>query len=222
MARKRKYKDRELIESKKFIAQVYTASESYDPQRVINGLKFYWPEGTEWFYIIHDSDSWTEDDVIDYQIKQKEEPPFVAGEVKKEHIHIVINLPYPITLGNAANKLGIPSQYVQDCLSVKSSVQYLIHLNNPNKFQYTLDKIVTNVDNKRLEKLMKKEVEAQEKAVLLLDYIELGCTSITDLAQYAIKSGCWDELRRGQHIYTALIYERNQKNESKSYWNPTY
>ena len=47
MARKRKYKDRELVESKKFIAQVYTASESYDPHRVINGLKVWWPEGTE-------------------------------------------------------------------------------------------------------------------------------------------------------------------------------
>lgn len=59
---------------------------------------------------------------------------------------------------------------------------------------------------------MKEELDVTDKARLLLDFIYSdSCDTLSSLANFAINNKCWDELRRGQHIYTQLMIERNKK-----------
>jgi hypothetical protein len=214
MSRPKEYKqDRELLEDRKWTCEIYPDSESYDCEEILARLKYYWTDDAEWYYAFHDLDTYTEDDLIKFQVRNGQKPEWKVGDKKKPHYHLVVRNGGPIVLGNAAKKFGIPSNHVDRVKDFKRMVRYLIHKDNTEKFQYTEDIIINNNPDK-LKKYLKDDMDVTEKATMLLDYI-FGekCTCLTDLAQFAIRNNCWDELRRGQHIYTTLIIERNQKND---------
>ena len=110
-------------------------------------------------------------------------------------------------LGRAATKFGVPSQYVQIVHNKKEAIQYLIHLNNPDKFQYSADEVISNDDH--LQAILTKTPSSEEKASLLTDFIfSSDSYSMESLVKFALANHCWDELRRGQHIYTQLLREK--------------
>lgn len=206
MGRPRKnYTERELEEGKHFLTVLYPDSETYDCNLLLARLESWWDE---WFYILHDKDFYTEYDYDRYKLEEKEEPPWVVGELKKPHYHIIGHVEGKCVLGRAAIKFGVPSNDVQKIGNYKKAIQYLIHLNNPEKYQYDKAEVNSNVLEK-LEKYMKKENDASEKARMILDYIYTGnvCT-VTALAEFALKNSCWDEFRRGQGLYTTILNER--------------
>lgn len=205
MARLRKdYTPRELKESRCFLALIYPDSEAYDYEIVLNRLHYYWDN---FYYIFHDKDVYLELDFDKYVAENGKEPEWKIGDLKKPHYHL-IGYCSPTTLGRAATKFGLPSNYVQVAEKpLKDNVLYLIHRKEPWKYQYAEEEIITN-DGQVSTKLRVK-LDAEEKASMLLDAIfSSEICSITELSQYAIKNQCWDELRRGQHIYSNLIKEK--------------
>lgn len=214
MARlKKDYTPRELKESRCFLALIYPDSEAYDYEIVLNRLPYYWDN---FYYILHDKDVYLELDFDKYVAENGKEPEWKIGDLKKPHYHL-IGYCSPTTLGRAATKFGLPSNYVQVAEKpLKDNVQYLIHRKEPWKYQYAEEEIITN-DGQVSTKLRVK-VDAEEKASMLLEAIfSSEICSITELSQYAIKNHCWDELRRGQHIYSNLIREKQvmARNEYK-------
>lgn len=208
MARPSKqYTSREQIEGRCFWAIVYEDSTEYDIDIVLNRLGSYWDK---FYYVKHDNDFYSSYDLEEWEAKHSEPPEWQIGDKKKNHYHIIGYRQAPLCLGLAAQKFGIPTNYVQKPKSVRGAVRYLRHLDQPWKTQYETDLVISNDPD--IEKYWKCVLEDSEKASILMDFIYSSTHVIylRDLVFYAIKSNCYDELRRGQHLYTALIKERNE------------
>ena len=203
------YTKREQKQGRTFTCELYPDSQSYDCELLLNRLSYYWEK---FYYILHDKDVYTEGDYDKFLSNNKYEPDWVIGQLKKPHYHVIGYSSSPCMLGRAAKKFGVPSNSVQKVEKFKEAVQYLIHINHPNKYQYSPEEIITNDES--LPTILKRKQEAEEKADMLFTFIlESDVVTITELSKFAIKNHLWDELRRGQHIYTALINEKRFANE---------
>jgi len=61
---------------------------------------------------------------------------------EKSHFHIVIEFRNPTAFSTIKNKF--PHGQIQSAKHMKASIQYLVHLNDPNKEQYSWDAVRTN------------------------------------------------------------------------------
>lgn len=212
MGRKSKeYDDRELTQGRAFQCIIYPDSKEYDYKLLLNRLESFWDKA---LYILHDCDCFTESEVQEWKIKNKSEDcPFGVGELKKPHYHCIGYREAPLILGCAAEKFGLSSNYVQKCKSFKAAVRYLVHKDHPDKFQYDVDKIhLIKTDERELAKLLRLDVDAMDKGKRLFEYIMTHeRITLTQLTRFSFENDCYDELRRGQHLYTALLVERNGK-----------
>lgn len=207
------YSKAEQKQARNFIFVLYPDSESYDCQLLLNRLPHFWDS---FYYILHDRDVYTESDYDSFVVENKgSTPDWKIGDLKKPHYHVVVHSDSPVMLGRAITKSGLSSG-VFICKDLKSQVQYLIHMNHPSKYQYHPEEIITNATN--LQKLLTRKEDAEEKAAKLFDAIQsTEICSITALSSWAIQNHCWDELRRGQHIYSALLYEKLKINYQKEF-----
>lgn len=217
MARRKLYNtDHEHEQSRIFQIILYPDSESYNCDEVIDNATKYFPE---YAYILHDEDIWTELDKVEYEKKHKDkEFPYKVGDKKKPHIHLLISKEerQNIQLGLAARLLNIPSNYVEKVYERNGAFQYLTHVNYPEKHQYNIEDIVTNIQDIRKKYFQDKDVIV--KASKIIDFITTfeGFIYVTDVAKWSLTMYCWDEFRRGQHLFTAIINEHNlqyQKNK---------
>lgn len=108
-------------------------SDQFD--NLILGLK----ESLFWAYIFHDKDK-NED-----------------GSAKPKHIHFIAqNAPRSFDWWSDA--LGIPSNFIERVHRPRAMVRYLIHLDDPDKAQYSLDEIETN-DRRYLETYFNQDTD---------------------------------------------------------------
>lgn len=205
----KEYSDRELTQGRAFQCLLYPDSEDYDYRLLLNRLDSFWDKA---WYVLHDSDGYTESEFEEWKIKHPDEDcPFKPGDLKKPHYHVIGYRESPLILGLAAQKFGVSSNHVQKVKNVKSAVRYLIHKDNPDKHQYDVDEIhLVKVDHKELTKYLRLDVDMMDKGKRLFDYIQThDRITLTQLTTFAFENECYDELRRGQHLYTALLIERN-------------
>lgn len=205
----KEYSDRELTQGRAFQCILYPESKEYDCNLLLNRLDSFWDKA---WYVLHDLDSYTESEFEEWKIKHPEEDcPFKSGDLKKAHYHVIGFRESPLILGLAAQKFGVSSNHVQKVKNVKSAVRYLIHKDNPDKHQYDVDKIhLVKVDEKELSKYLRLDVDMMYKGKSLFDFIQTHeRVTLTQLTTFAFENECYDELRRGQHLYTALLIERN-------------
>lgn len=71
-------------------------------------------------------------------------------EGKTDHIHFVFNLVGSRSIKSVCETLGCSYQDVQVANRPRGSIRYLIHADDKDKYQYSLDKVFTN-NNDRLE-----------------------------------------------------------------------
>ena len=117
----------------------------------------------EYYGIIHDSD-----------IKDN------TGELKKEHIHLYIGYyDYGRYTINKVREFFLPiSNRINSVKSIKKSIQYLIHFNDKNKYQYDLNDIFTNNKDKMLKAFEEKEKNINELLDLFInDILSMNITS---------------------------------------------
>lgn len=172
---------------RKFCGVLYPDSTSYDCTAVLDRLQEIFPF---WAYVLHDKD-------VD-----------ANGEIKKAHYHWIGKQENPAPASTIANKLGVAVNDVCYCKSVKAQVQYLIHKNDPDKFQYPPTDVVSSSDVKR----WLCEGEEEQKAYAIYEYIrESNCTSVEQLTDWALSNGNWSEFRRGFAIWNCIMNERKMK-----------
>ena len=166
------YSERELKQGRVFQCILYPDSDLYNCQELLDRLhpQGYWDKI---FWILHDKDSYTELEVEDYRLRNPDvDVPFKEGDLKKSHYHVIGFRQNPMILGSAADKFGVPSNQVQHVKSLKSAVQYLVHKNNPEKYQYEISDVhYVGVSEGELKKYFILEVDSMDKAKLLYDYI---------------------------------------------------
>ncbi|MBQ9180946.1 hypothetical protein IJ135_02535 [Candidatus Saccharibacteria bacterium] len=80
------------------------------------------PDFTSWAYIYHQPDT----------------------EEGTPHYHFLVRNNGTRNVRQIADKLGIPSNYVQVCRKVVAFRRYMLHLDNDEKIKYTIDDVVTN------------------------------------------------------------------------------
>lgn len=167
-----------------FSGVIYPDSESYNPIEVLETLK---SKFKEWAYCLHDSD-------VNYD-----------GELKKPHIHWV-GRGDPRTLSAVAKFLGLKENEVELGKNFKALIQYLIHLNNPEKAQYSIENVVTNIPD--IGNMLRNLSEGQ----LCKDLASAKCRmSWYDLIQYAIENDCFDVLRRNMPLIKCVWMESDER-----------
>lgn len=133
------------------------------------------------------------------------------GVIKKPHIHVVLRFTNQTWSSAIAKDLGITENYLEEPRSFDNSLLYLVHYNDPDKYQYNIDEVKGTL-KKRLRELMNKNDKTEgEKVFELIEYIEnyQGKISVKAFAKYCASNGYWSEFRRSGMIFCKMIEEHN-------------
>lgn len=107
-------------------------------------------------------DDWKKTKDIKYYLAEHDADP------NNRHCHVVIEFPENSECKFSTLKNKFPYGNIDRCkYGVKNCVQYLIHLNNPEKHQYTWDDVVTNAP----AQLELYKIEGKRTKNIKLDYV---------------------------------------------------
>lgn len=144
-----------------FELMFYPDSSSYDFDEVLRNLKSY----KKWAYIYHDNDIYTEEDYKKYKKKNNKEPIWKIGDIKKKHIHFILNLDNACSKSALSKKIGLPLNFIENIRNERSCVRYLIHLNEDDKFQYDFKNIIYSGPYERYLKKCFEELESDDQII---------------------------------------------------------
>lgn len=143
-------------------------------------------------YILHDKD--TNDD----------------GTLKKEHIHLLIFFKNARWGSSILKEINIDNTNLIEFRENKANaIQYLIHSNNLNKYQYNIEDIVSDID---ISIYFNKYKDDETKDVsILYDYITnyVGIIYYNQVYYFAVSNNLWSSYRRNYLILKDLIQEHN-------------
>jgi len=157
-------------------------------------------------WALHDRDRWQKSDLDKWNRQHSDLPfPHQVGELKKPHVHFICKFPKSGRYFHAiASELGVSASTINRCSNLFRAFEYLVHRNDPDKFQYPPEIIGRNdfevpTDGARAS----KEEEAQVK--LLLEMPIFPTTYET--ARWAYENGCWSAFRRAYIIFRDIRNE---------------
>lgn len=163
---------------------VYPDSDSYDASVVLASVTEYF---VQWCYILHDKDF--NDD----------------GSPKKSHYHVYGKLDTPRTPQTVANALGVGVASLRAVSSWRSAVRYTVHLDHPDKYQYSVDDVSANF---AIVKFLTVDDDLQ--AARIFSFISSSrCTTVSELTAWAFANGCYPALRRGFAVWSRLLSENS-------------
>lgn len=176
-------------QSRIFIGVLYPDSTTYEIEKVISRLE---DTFTDFAYITHDLD-------LDEM-----------GSVKKLHVHWCGKRSSPAPISTIANAVGVEENAIEFCRNWKYSLRYLIHADNPDKFQYSPDKVTANFP---FASVIAGKLEAF-KARQIYNFINENPTiSPNALADWCFKNDLWSEYRRSFAIWCSLMRELQFENK---------
>lgn len=163
---------------------VYPDSESYVAAEVLAKSTDYFDK---WCYVLHDKD--VNDD----------------GTPKKAHYHVYGNLDTTRTPQSVANALGVGVASLRVVSSWRAAVRYTVHIDHPDKYQYSADDVIANFE---LAKLLTVDDDVQ--AARIFSFINSSrCTTVSELTAWAFANGCYPALRRGFAVWSRLLSENS-------------
>ena len=170
--------------SRTWEAVVYPDSESYNAAEVLAKVTEYFDK---WCYILHDKD--LNDD----------------GTPKKAHYHVYGKFDTARILQSVSNALGVPVSSLRVVSSWRGAVRYTLHLDNPDKYQYLADDVVSNFE---IAKFLTVDDDVQ--AARIFSFISSSrCTTVSELVAWAFSNGCYPALRRGFAVWSRLLSENS-------------
>lgn len=132
------------------------------------------------------------------------------GDVKKAHTHVWVTYNNACTLTALAKRIGIDKRFIQYANDDKSRIRYLVHLDDPKKYQYKREDIHSNTDLSFAFRNEKNEGEC------VLELIELTHKmSSYDTIKYAVQNNIYDVLRRNWNIIKECKYDCTQREVRK-------
>ena len=130
----------------------------------------------DYAYCVHDKDTYTNDDEL-------ENPAHKAGKDKEKHIHIMLRLNNSYKFSTVANWFELPVECVRIIKnSYNAACAYLIHRNNPEKYQYDPSEVKASFDyneflkelNEVEEKKLKNENSFSKLKKQILEEVQAG------------------------------------------------
>lgn len=152
-------------------------------------------QGYQYIGILHDKDTWLEDDTDDTSL---------VGTQKKPHYHIVIKFPQARWNTAVASELGLAPNYLQKCVSYQGSVLYLVHFGLPAKYQYDVNEVFGTLI-KDLKKFMCQGDETS-RVRQIFDFIDSSeYINYEDVFKWCLEHDLYGDLRRmGSGVMTLI------------------
>jgi hypothetical protein len=183
----------EKFRDRKFALLLYPEDDSHvDALEVIK-------QSYDYAYILHDKD-------LDED-----------GKIKKSHWHVLITTGKNQKWSSAlAEDLKITENYIRKVKNLDRALEYLIHLNDEDKHQYSIDEVCGTLKLRLAANMNASDKTEGEKVLELIQVIEdSNRITVTEIAKHSAKSGCWDVFRRSGGIFIRIIDEHNMKYDTE-------
>lgn len=167
---------------RKFELVLYPDSTTYTCDEVILKAQKYFDF---WAYCLHDHDIHED------------------GTPKKAHYHFYGKKYTTMTPAGVCYQLGLRENDIANCHNWKSSIRYLIHLDNPNKYQYDPSCITANFD---LTAILNSGQDDDYQAKRIYEYIvQHPDYDLRMILDWVLDNNLWSGFRRGFAVWDKFI-----------------
>lgn len=135
----------------------------------------------------------------------------IDGSLLKEHYHYVVSFNRQKDLSVFAKEVECKENYIEPCRNVDSSLRYLTHPDNPEKFQYNPSLIFGSNKEKAILLSSPEKPTENERVLLIIELLqemEYPLTTIKAIKQLC-KSGLYSDARRMGTFLVKIIEEIN-------------
>lgn len=157
----------------------------------------------QYAYILHDKD------VYDNDVFNKETGELIGqkGQLKKPHYHFVVYFENARYLDSVSKVFDVPLNMIEIKSSLKGSIEYLIHKNHKDKFQYSRDEVVGN-----LKSYLDDKTSERDDLIKIFSFIDDNqIIYYYNLVQFCLKENVWSSFRRNCTIINRYLDEHNLK-----------
>lgn len=139
------------------------------------------------------------------------------GTLKKSHVHVMCRFGQARHISAIAKELGLEDHYIHKCGSLEKYGRYLVHADDPDKAQYTLDQVEGDL-RPLVAKALEHEKTEDEKVLALLDLLDSvpQVLTVTQFVKIACANGLYSEVRRNGFMMTKILEEHNTEVKLKS------
>lgn len=143
---------------------------------------------------------------------------FEDGTEKKAHWHCCVWFNNAKWLASLAKELGIEENYIQPSHNATHDLRYLVHADDPDKFQYDKSDIVGNM-SVDLEKAL-QDFNEEEKVIAILDLLNSveGYVSTQVFVRLICKAGLYADFRRSSYVFMKCLDEHNHADAQYRWW----
>ena len=168
------------------------------------------------FILYKDSISYDYDKIIDYIEKNWKHYAYICHrpdkDETKEHTHVLVHFDNKRYNSSIAKELNIGVNYIQKA-NLIPYLRYLIHLDDEDKIQYSIDDVYGTLKSKLSTILTNDKMSETEQVSCICDFIFESSCFLTHsiLIQFVLQNGCYSAYRRNFLLFKELILENNRK-----------
>lgn len=133
------------------------------------------------------------------------------GTPKKKHYHLILWFDREKSIHALSKELGIAQNRIDWKADIYGTLQYLIHKNHPDKYQYDFNSVVTNFDDLYHYIYPQKREKCDETGdlELIMHYIQnhIGTLRLYDIYCFCLTNNCWTSYRRNYTIIKDILME---------------
>lgn len=124
----------------------------------------------------------------------------------KPHYHWLFRLSQPTTPHKIAVLLGLNDNDIEIGKSFTSLVRYLIHFDDPDKFQYAREDIQTELN---LDKYfdVSSSIKDSDSLLDIIDYLEKNAPSRRQMLHWCLSNGVYDVYKRNYNIINDAFFK---------------
>lgn len=133
----------------------------------------------------------------------------------KEHIHAVVFTENQTYNTSIAKILGIESKWIEQVKDRKKVLRYLIHLDNPDKHQYSEDEVMFTSEYAKQQFTVACDVGVKEsedsKVLRLIELIDsYDYLTYRQFVKLACENELYDVVRRSNYLMCRILEEHNK------------
>lgn len=166
------------------------------------------------FILYKDSLTYDYNKIIDYIEKNWKHYAYIEHDPdvdsSKVHTHVLVHFDNKRYINAIAKEIGIGANYIQNA-NLIPYLRYLIHLDDEDKKQYTIDDVNGTLKSKLQEILSSDKMSESEQVAFICDFIFESDKYIylSNLTQFVLQTGCYSAFRRNFSLFNHLLLEHN-------------
>lgn len=132
------------------------------------------------------------------------------GSLKKPHYHVILYFPNQKTLSSLKKQLVLNDTDFYDIKSMSGQLRYLIHFDDEDKAQYSIDDVHgSRFMIEKFNQSVKNYCSETEQSSVIVDYIfSDNVTSLYQVFQFVLDNDIYATYRRNYCMYKDLLKEK--------------